>query len=263
MKTVSMIASPVIIVVANALALLHAAHNRSATEADIVMTQREVQYFSRSPGDDDSGVALQLRWTDTSVFFWPLVENPATWLDRQKLQELGFDCREDPASPDAASHYQRQRARQVFIALEYDGPAWRAWWDAYERAVAEQKAKGRPSASVDAGLRPSHLVAIDADLDPLKLRGRHPDRTAVVILPAIVAIGVNQFHGINPERPARVVGRIQQLPSSIHVPRPFSDQLRSLTPLPGVAVSGNDLSYQVHLRYGASLEPWVTRVEFH
>jgi hypothetical protein len=110
----------------------------------------------------------------------------------------------------------------------------------------------------------SHLVAIDADLDPLKLRAHYPDRTTVVVVPAVVALTLDSFYPgmkLDPKRPARVVGRIQQLPSSLHVPRPFSDEFRRLNQRQGPAWN-KDLFYRVHLLYGASLEPWIRGVEF-
>jgi len=61
---------------------------------------------------------------------------------------------------------------------------------------------------------------------------------------------------IDPARPAKIEGRIQDLPSSIHVPRPFSDGF------PRQATADKNLSYRVHLRYGTSFEPIVTGVEF-
>jgi hypothetical protein len=144
MKRASLIASAAIVVVANGLALLHAARNRTGTpEAEMTLTQRELQYFNRSTADD-SGVTLSLEWTDPSSFPWPAqVQNPAIWLDQRKLRSLGFACSVNAASPDAGRYYQRQRPRQVFVALEYDGAAWRAWVETYERSVAEQRAKAQ------------------------------------------------------------------------------------------------------------------------
>ena len=270
MKRASFIASIAVIVVANVLALVHALRNRVATpEAEMTMTQRELQFFNynRSLGDDDSGVTLQMAWTDPGNFPWPAqVENPGNWLDRQKLQTLGFDCSVSPSSPDVRRHYERERPREVFMALEYDGAAWRAWHETYQRSVAEQAARTPLNDFTDSGVDRSHLVAIDADLDPLKLRARHPDRTAVVVLPAVVAVTFEgtRYRGTKLDTNGfpRLVGRIQQVPSSIHIPLPFSDQFRRLRQPQGGPLN-KGVSYRVHLRYGASLEPWVTGVEFH
>jgi hypothetical protein len=269
MKRASFIAAAAIVVVANALALVHAARNRTGTpDAEMTLTQRELRYFNRSAADEDSGVSLYLEWIDPGNFPWPWpgqLERSTIWLDRTKLQSLGFGCSVDAASPDAGRYYQRQRPRQVFVALEYEGAAWRAWAESYNRVSAEQKANKQFSNWTDDVSYRSHLFAVDADIDPIRLRGRHPDRTAVVIVPAVVSVTLEPFPypGTKPDskRSPQVIGRIQQLPSSIHVPRPFSDEFRRLNRPQGEAWN-KDLLFRVHLRYGASREPWITGVEF-
>lgn len=171
MKRASFLVAAAIIVVANAFALLHAMRNRTgAPDAETTLTQRELRYSSRSTADDDSGVTLNLEWTDPSNFRSQLeAEKPTVWLDQSKLQQLGFAFSVAANSPDAGRYYQRQRSRKVFVALEYDGAAWLAWAEMYERAVAEQRARFKDRNWTDPGPLPSHLVAIDADPDPVKL----------------------------------------------------------------------------------------------
>jgi uncharacterized protein DUF4824 len=267
MKRTSLIASAAIVVLANAVALVHAARNRMGTpDAELTLTQRELWYYP-SARDDDSGVALNLEWNDLGNFPSSAdVKPPEVWLDRVTLQRLGFDCRVDPASPAAERFYQRQQRRRVFVALEYDGPAWRCWLEDYQHALAEQRAKQQ---FVEPGYNiysRSHLMTVDADLDSWRLRGRHPDRTVYIIVPAVVSVRLETFPDLegkgNSKRPARVVGNIQQLPSSIHVPRPFSDQFRRLKPEQRANANYREPSYRVRLRYGALLEPWITGVEF-
>lgn len=265
MKRASLIAANSIIVIANAFALIHGLRNRvGSPDAEITLTNRELRYFNPSPSDEDSGVTLHLQRTDSSHFYGiRQLENQPNWLDRQELQSLGFDCSVNPASPDAGRFYQRQRPRQAFVALEYDGRAWRAWLETFERAREGAQTQAIPSTNYSQSA--SHLVAIDADLIAGKLRARHPDRSSVVILPAVVAISLNPFpyNGapLDPKRPVQIWGRIQELPSSIHVPRPFSDEFRRLYRNRS-AVPNKEVLYSVHLRYGTALEPWVTGVEF-
>jgi hypothetical protein len=267
MKAAPLVISAAIIVLANALALVHAARNRTgAPEAEITLTQRELVYFNSSAHDDNSGVTLHLEWTDPSNTPFPSeAERSTNWLDRQKLRSLGFACDVSPTDRDAGRYYQRQRSRRAFVALEYDGAAWRNWMQAYERGVAEQGIKLQFQDLADNASEFSHLVPIDADLDPLKLRARYTDRAKVIIVPAVIAITVEPFPypGMkpDPQHPARVAGHIQQLPSSIHVPRPFSDEFHRLKHGSGEARDKN-VFYRVRLRYGASFEPWITGVEF-
>ena len=167
------------------------------------------------------------------------------------LQELGFDTRVAPSDKGAFEFYQRQRARRAFLALEFDGPSWRQWLSEVEHRA-------------QAGLRPyspelklpetsSRLVAIDASSDATRLRARHPDRGSVVVIPAVIRIEVDPQSANNP---GRLYGLIDEIPSSIHVPLPFSDAFRRL------AGSRKSAIYRVHLRYGTLLEPWIVGADF-
>ncbi len=254
MKNVSLATGVAIILIANAFALIHAVRNRAGTpDAELTLTNRELSYYSYYNSDDDSGVTLNLRRVGPAFYSFS-----NRWLDQQKLQQLGFDCSVNPAGKNAVRFYQRQRPRQAFVALEYDGPAWLAWLDEYNRATEE---RARPHSTI----QESHLLAIDADLDAGALRVRHPDRSSIVIVPAVIGIGLTPYPVIGarpePKEPPRVEGTIWQIASSIHVPRPYSDAFprRDLRQ----NVNNPDLSYKVRLRYGSLLEPWVTGVDFH
>jgi hypothetical protein len=208
MTRASLWAAGGIVVAANLLALAHVARNRAGMDAEITLTERETGYFSRSY-DDDSGVALTM-----------ISMQPPGWLAHARLAELGFDCSLDIDRPEADRFYYRQRPRQAYVALEY-APA----------------AEG------------SQLAAVDADLDAGRLRSRHPDRSRAVVVPAVLGIGVN-YLPVTPQepKPRRVLqGYVREMPSQLHVPRPYSDAFRS-----GLS------AYRIQVRYGALLEPWVT-----
>ncbi|MEO7144727.1 MAG: DUF4824 family protein [Bryobacteraceae bacterium] len=266
MKPGSLVAAAAVILVANTLALIHAARNRTGVPgAELTLTQRELRYLNPAPPNDDSGVTLYLERTDPTFFPWRSAESTTFWLDRQMLQQLGFDCSMDPSSPAAARHYQRQRPRQAFVALEYDGAAWRAWIENYERHVAQRPARAIGEYPIAGVSTRSHLLAVDADLDAAKLRARHPDRSAVVIVPAVIAVNLISIPvpgpNLNPKTTPRVTGIVQQFPNSIHVPRPFSDAFRHLKPSHGLEAAKGPF-YRVHVRYGFLHEPWETGVEF-
>ncbi len=254
MKRVLLGAAAAVIVFANAAAWIHGARNRAGQpQAEIVLTDRELWY---QPGDsDDSIVTLLLRWTYTS-FDAPGVPGGQVveWLDRSKLQSIGFDCSVDPSDKSAELFYRRQRSRKAFVALEYDGPAWRAWIEAQQAAVVSLLG---PAGSRRESLyeNSTHLAPIDAGLDADALRARHPDRHSVLIVPAIVVAWVRG------PTPKATVGRIVDLPQTIEVPLPYSDGFRRIPRL-GPGSVQQRAHYRVHLSYGASLEPWVTGVEF-
>jgi hypothetical protein len=260
-RSASLLGAVSIVLVANALALFHAARNRAGSpEAEITLTNRELNYFDQSSTDDDSGVTLHLQWTDPSIRWIAGDEKMPNWLDRQKLRTLGFDCSVDPANAGAARFYERQRPRQAFVALEFDGAAWRTFAEKFDR----RRTATESGNSIAGSAAFSRLVPIDAELDPVKLRARYPDRRTVLILPAVVGIALDTYPF--PGRIVEIGGHLLELPSSINVPRPFNKEFHSLERFqPAVRPQTNTLSnliYSVSLSYGSSLEPWVTGVEF-
>ncbi|HWB87286.1 MAG TPA: DUF4824 family protein [Bryobacteraceae bacterium] len=265
MKRASLIAAVTVVVGANIIAVGHGLLNRTGTpDADIVLTQRELTYYGASGSDDDSGVTLSLTWIDPALRSWPgWPEETDSWLNRQMLEKLGFNCSVDPSSADAGRFYERQRARRAFVALEYDGPAWQAWRETYDAAQAAQQQRIPTNSPVNVSSIRSHLVAVDADLDARQLRARHPDRGLVILVPAVIAVGLEPVSAMTiagSRRVMRVRGRIQEIPSFIHVPQPFSEEFRRMSQRS--PRTGARMTYRVHLRYGRLLEPWVVGVEF-
>ena len=250
MNRLSLWAAAGIVLAANAFALLHAARNRAGTlEAELVLSSpREAQINASSLTDDDSGVSMDLHWTDSSAAPWNVTaEMPPTWLDRARLQALGFDTSMEPGNSKAQRFYARQRPRRVFAALENDGPGFQAVSEAWERQAEQNRAKGLGGQTYDYRAQGSRLVVVDADADPEKLRARHPDRTRVAIVPAVVAL---DLIGYAPP-PPRLRGRLQEIPASINVPLPLSAQIR-----------GNSRrDYTVRVRWGALYEPWLESIE--
>ena len=252
MKRAGLLAAAAIVLVANAFALVHAWRNRSGTvTTDITLTERELPLAYNSD-DDNSGVAFNLRWTDSQEYIYP-ANDPAPWLDQNHLQELGFDTSVAPSDSEAFDYYLRQRPRRGFVALEYDGPAWQKWIDEVESQAKKQSPVAPYMTQVNSREAATRLMAIDSSSDPVRLRARHPDRGSVIIVAAVIRISAQPRSA---RGPARFAGSIQEIPSSIHVPQPFSDAFQR-------ARGGNNrATYRVHLRYGASLEPWIEGVEF-
>jgi len=209
-----------------------AAWNRSGGREAIVLSQRELPL--RYSSADNSGQSVSLRYQ----YNWG-EEQP--WLDAAKLASLGFDTALDPASPDADAHYRRALRRVVFVALEFDGPAWRARAPEFERELQRYRPDADVRNQVEAG---SRLVAVDADLDPEALEARYPNpRTH------LIARGVVRIYAYTPKdaRP-RLTGSIELAPDSLYVPPDIGPRLAAP-------------SYRLSVRYGRRHEPWIAGVE--
>jgi len=249
MRRVSLFAAAAIVLVANGFALAHAWQNRTGPAyTDIVLTEREIPQAFDSAGDD-SGITLNL---------FPTFGQPqSAWLDARKLRDLGFDTFATPSDPHANEFYERQRAKRVFVALELNGPAWAKWSDSLQQQAPDYLEAMPPAQSQLLRRTASRLFEIDADTDATRLRARHPDRSSVIIIPAVLRIVLeSEYLPETRKNVPRLTGWIEDLPTSIHVPLAFSDGFRRLLK------NDSQAKYNVHLRYGASFEPWVVGVEF-
>jgi hypothetical protein len=76
-----------VILVTNAFVLLGVARNRAGRSLQTIqLTERELPMNYR--GKEDSGVALRIQWNQYSFAMF----DQYSWLDRAKLESLGFDC---------------------------------------------------------------------------------------------------------------------------------------------------------------------------
>ncbi|MCU1329030.1 MAG: hypothetical protein JWN34_4400 [Bryobacterales bacterium] len=222
MKVNPLLVTAAVVVVANAFALTHAWLNRTGADAVVTLTQDELMEWS--PGNSNSGLAFRLQWNG-----WELGPEANAWATPRNLELLGFDHSLPADSVDAPEFYRRQAPRRAFAALEVTH------------------------------LEAAPLRVIDVARDPVALRGRHPNAGTVIILPAVVAIEARTARRGQvdvPGTPARISGRITELPTRIHIPKPFSAELRR------EKLRDSKVKFGLHLRYGNLLEPWVTGIDF-
>lgn len=262
----------------NAIVLALVAANRGGEpEAVLSLSERELErpWSWRGRGGENSGLALALRWRVTpppprdasdrmiedAGTAW-MFGGPAGWLDAAKMSELGF-------APSPSGFSGRPRARQVFVVLELDGPA---------KAAASQRADAHLAAQValrdsnpgqrefaerakraeewrDAEWRSaSRLFAIDAGLDAVALRARHPDRARH----AIVA-GTVRPSWPNPGGKAPIYGFIEQIgAATLNVPL----ALRAAIPAAALehhrpAGTPDEPGFVAEVAFGQRLEPWI------
>ena len=220
-----------------AATLTEVAINRSDGREPITLSEREVYVSPRD--DNNSAATVWLTWHGSPE---------AVWLDRGRLAELGFDTSVDPASADAPNHYRRLLPRQVFVAMELNGPS-------FERAMAALDRQGQFAPRGDPGqdvrARASRLVVVDADRDAEALAQRYPNARTHLITAATVAV----WHSGAPSPPGIGASVSGIAPAQMQVPRewagtlPFVNGREARTPPP----------FEIDVRYGTRYEPWVTR----
>lgn len=256
-----LLAGLVLIAVTNAAILGGVAWNRSAEEARVELTERELRLYDFRE-DEDSGLALRWDWQD-----WT-----SSWLDREKLRELGFDVHVPPDAPEAPDFYRNVTSREVFVVLEMDGEGWRRHLAEQEEAIRKCLRGDCPKdqypdtppemrEQLEAERRHgSRLVAIDAGRAPEALRRRYPDRSRYLILPALAGANLVQVE------PNSLQGHLWgPRAREVHVPRPLRPVLDAI--LQEDRERGQDAEgpavprFRVTVAVGRRYEPWVVSVE--
>jgi hypothetical protein len=181
-----------------AAAVASVAYNRSGGREPIVLTEREV-YVLQGNGDDTTAT-LFLNW------------HP------RRVPEPG--------------RFQRDRSlpRRAFVALELDGPAFRALPIERERE------------------RTSRLVVVDIDPDADTLARRYPNARTHLISAAVVRVP--------PEASYADAVVVSLEPQRLSVPREWAAQLPRYDPTPERVRQ----SFEVEIRYGRNVEPWITAI---
>ena len=267
----------VILIVTNIVVLSGVASNRAGTpETRITITERELQLPYRVH-EENSGLTLRLVWRalgqDEDYNNYNNWRSPV-WFSAEKLEELGFNIDKYLSSKDDASFYKQPIPKEVFIVLENNGEPYK---EAVKRAeIALEKEKDLfQFNSGDKRLRDnferaekrlkreritaSRLFAIDAGLDPQKLREKYHDRTRFIITKGLVKPRYNY----NKKR-KEVFGYITKLSvASIHVPlkhRKIFDAI--LVQDKSKRNEFRPPRYEVALAYGSRFEPWIVSVQY-
>lgn len=244
-------------VAAPLLVLLASARNRAGEpEAEVVLTEREARLVPL--GEGRRWAVLRLDWN----WYRQFDRKEADWFGREKLAELGFDVRLPADDPRAPAFYGWQPAREVFLALEYDGP---------DARRADVESPGDQASR-------SRLYPVDASRDDAALRARHPDRHRVLVVRAVVSAecGGRWDPKTNSVSPPFLRGTVRRLlVGEIQLPRERRALLDALASgearPPGAGATGAAAGagaarpagaprYAVVLRTGRRLEPWVVEV---
>jgi hypothetical protein len=218
--------------------LASVSRNRSGGREAIVLAEREVYVAPRT--DDNTTAKLFLSWQPPSM-------RRDTWFNAEKLAQLGFDTRIEGSE----LRNGRQLPREVFVVLELDGPAWRAFLE--ERLAAVSPPRAERTIVDELADKGSRLVVVDADRDAAVLETRYPDARRYLITAGTARAQVVSM----PNESPYVVGTIDRIiPQQIHVPREWAAQLPTYDRREG---RGNAL-FEVDVRYGLNYEPWITAI---
>jgi hypothetical protein len=221
-----------------AATLASVARNRSGGREAIVLSEREVFVSPRS--DDNTTAKLSLSWQPPSM-------RRDTWFDAEKLAQLGFDTRIEGSE----LRNQRQLPRDVFVVLELDGPAWRAFLQ--DRLTAVSPPRTERTIVDELAEKGSRLVVVDADRDADVLESKYPDARRFLITAGTARAQVVSM----PNESPYIVGTVDRvMPQQIHVPREWAAQL----PTYDLREGRGSARLDVDVRYGLNYEPWVTAI---
>ncbi|GMR20989.1 MAG: DUF4824 family protein [Gammaproteobacteria bacterium] len=266
-----------IIILTNALALAGVAYNRSGEPvARVTLSERELNlpyYWGRKR--ENSSLALTLSWRidtggDERKYFFSRHLFPH-WLGQTKLAALGFAVEEATANEENRRRFNHSLPKEVFLVLEYNGPAYQAVLAhrqviaKQQQALADRNPDSEKLAKAAKGCRErlqreleeaSRLFVIDAGLDAHTLRQRYPDTARNIVLRGTVRARVNE----QDDDRWVVQGIVQEVAiTRVNIPLEY----RSVFEPYMIDSAGNrdrEPSYQVALAYGKRLEPWVVGV---
>ena len=247
-----------------------AANRQGQPDARLLLTERELPKINRL-AQENNGVALRLAWRTLSREDNEYDDRKPSWLSGKKLEELGFHF-----SDALEVEQRRDRAplsRQVFVVLEYNGGAYHNAIKRAERALEKEEDalranpadKGLQSARQQAKKRlrneeisQSRLFAVDAGLDPQRLRASYDDASRFIVAPGVVRMTYRVENGR-----AWATGQLDEISvDKVHVPL---EQRRALDAIlqQNKASQGDNKPprYQAELLYGSRREPWIAAID--
>jgi uncharacterized protein DUF4824 len=273
----TLIAGLGLIALTNAVALSGVVYNRSGDpEATLRLTQRELRTAYRWYGSrENSGLALSLLWRvlnerspEIQSFGYAGTGGTPQWLDKAKMEALGFDAPAPAAYSDLRrrERYEKQLPREVLLVLEMDGPAYRRSLELVAQHLAREAEKlasnpgdknlaTRVKTAREALEREtsgnSRLFVVDAGLETSAVRAKYPDRSRYAIVHG-------QLRLLSFDTPSAGIGYISGLSiESINVPFALRDVFGGAT-LALDFDQPNRVPFEATVAFGKRLEPWIT-----
>jgi hypothetical protein len=259
----ALIAAVALVIVSNAVALGGVAYNRGGEPDSVLqLTERElpIQYWSW-PDNENSAIHLDLRWRVVPTEKWG---QGIDWLRADDLRRFGFDLPAPGTSWDELRRFAGQPARNVFLALEYDGPAYQRLLELTREQLAKAEAelaaegsdvnrsavRSAKSQLESEQSRSSRLFVVAASLDEDALRERYPDRKQYAIVRGRIGLGiasgnaVPQIEGVDTDT-IRVPYAYRALVEPYAAERDYAER---------------EPRYSATVHFGHRLEPWIMQL---
>lgn len=275
----ALLAALAVVAVTNVIALGGVAYNRAGDpESTLALTERELPIMHWSwPDNDNSSIDLRL---DVRTRYVYSIDRPHEqwrndWLSEEQIRDLGFDTSLALDTDEALDRRRRDPSKAVFLALEYDGPAYEEALEQRRRAVKRamdlvarnegdeqfelQLSSAREALATEEESE-SRLFVVDASLDPQVLRDRYPDRARYAIVPGRVQTYVLS----EPGGQRRIVAAPPEVSIAlIRVPYPYRGVAESLRSEQRYTYyrRGQPPRFSATVNFGRRLEPWITRME--
>jgi hypothetical protein len=267
-SVMALLAGCALIVIVNVAVLVAAARNRGGERlAELTLTERELA-VPEFREDESSSLFVTLKFASElppairRIAWRNRADLPSVdyaWLDRVKLEALGFRLGPEPGTIQ----------RTAFVALEFDGDSWTRWLAAREDRLRKRlpQAEAEALLGLDRTMR-SRLVPVDAGRDAETLRRRFADRSRYLIVPALIRAVQGGAETGDPSWRGQIA---ELLVPTIHVPRELAPALKTFLPQETEAEAGKREQrerqpswpapmpprYHAVVTFGSRNEPWL------
>jgi hypothetical protein len=256
------IASLLLIAITNIVILIGVFNNRiGEAESNVLLTQRELK-LSHQSYEENSGLSFRINWR--------IFNDGQLWIDDAKIKELGFVINQG-ININEDFYYKYSTVKEVFVVLEYNGDSYVKQIKKEEGIFKEKKdlfelsSKNKREQEIlnnahkklnNEKFINSRLFAIDASLDPIKLRSIYKNKAKFIIAKALIKVSYSKSNTI-----IKINKYITNLSiQKIHLSQQYHKLFKAIIKNKYSSEKINN-KYLISLKYGSRFEPYVVSVE--